>query len=311
MKSKNKGGIVDLSDLKDNFKLEVVELLDDAEDALLAYDNGGPFEESYNKIFRSFHSLKGAAGIFGLDVLQAHMHKLETLLDRIKEKFPNGAVDYFLAGIDGARAYFDSDTIEFDYVDSFDGEVKVATPEKTKEERRSTPVDDKDTIEIFVVDDEEVIVDLIAEPLEENGYIVKKFYDGKEVLEVIDTHVPDLIISDIKMPIVDGISMVKELTIQGYKIPVVFVSGFVTKQAILNGLQSGAIYFIEKPFKEEYLLSLVATLSENIKRKKLLSKTIDYIIYQFASNEEILKEAGKINELNLMKSEIEKLLSLR
>lgn len=306
---------MELDDLKDNFMLEATELLDEAEDALLEFDNGGDFQESYNKVFRSFHSLKGASGMFGLDVLQEHLHKLETLLDGVENDFPKGSVDYFLGGIDQARHYFDNGKIVFEHVTSFD---KGTPPNKnietveSKEERKVKIEEHKNDKEyIYVVDDEPLILDLIKDCLEDVGYKVRSFLDGDEVVKAIETDTPDIIVSDINMPNLDGLSMIKTLKDMGVVTPVVFVSAYVTKEAVLTGLESGAHYFLEKPFDEKYLISLVASISKELRTKKLLSNSVDYILYQFANHEELLRTNGKEKEIELMRNEIKNILDLK
>ena len=123
--------------LKENFIIEAVELLDEAEEALLNIDNGADFKSSYNSVFRAFHSLKGASGMFGITSLQEHLHKLETLLTEIKEEFPEGATDYFLKGIDACRSFFETDTLNFDYIDSFSSE-SLEKQEVEKEKKDNT-----------------------------------------------------------------------------------------------------------------------------------------------------------------------------
>ena len=82
------------------FEIEAREMLEESEDKLLAIENGGDFHENYNGIFRAFHSLKGAAGMFGLDELQKHMHLLETLFESLNKigQMEKDQVDYFLKG---------------------------------------------------------------------------------------------------------------------------------------------------------------------------------------------------------------------
>jgi DNA-binding response OmpR family regulator/HPt (histidine-containing phosphotransfer) domain-containing protein len=306
---------VELDDLKDNFMLEATELLDEAEDALLEFDNGGSFQDSYNKVFRSFHSLKGASGMFGLDILQEHLHKLETLLDGVEDNFPKGAVDYFLSGIDQARHFFDDGKIEFEHVTSFDESSQanvVPKTEVTKEERKEKIADHKNEKEfIYVVDDEQLILDLIADCLVDAGYKVRTFLDGDEVLEAVSADTPDIIVSDINMPNLDGLSMIKKLKEIDINTPVVFVSAYVTKEAVMTGLESGAHYFLEKPFDEKYLISLVASICKELRTKKLLNNSVDYILYQFANHEELLRKHGKEKELDLMRNEIKNILNLR
>lgn len=308
-----------MDDLKDNFMIEAVELLDEAEEALLEIDNGADYSVNYNQLFRSFHSLKGASGMFGLDILQEHMHKLESLLDKVSEEECRGYIDYFLEGVDKARTYFETDKIEFTYIsyNQEESEVKSAVkkidaPDKSKiKNNLEKKKRDKDKQLVFVVEDEEIILEMVCEILEEAGYETRAFTDGKNVIDHIDDGEPDLIVSDINMPIVDGITMNEKLVELGFRIPIIYVSAFVTKDAVLTGLKNGASYFIEKPFDEKHLITLVGTILDGVKAKKIFIKSMDYILYQFSNHEELLRENGKTRELELMKDEIQKLLKAK
>lgn len=89
----------------DEFKVEAFELLDLAERSLLSLDSDGPFQENYDAIFRTFHNIKGAAGMMNLEVLQAHMHVLENLLVAFQRSgsMPKEKIDAFLKGVDSAK----------------------------------------------------------------------------------------------------------------------------------------------------------------------------------------------------------------
>src|SRR6476661_1593735 len=91
------------------FRIEAFELLDQAEQSLLALDGGGLLVNQYDAIFRAFHNLKGSAGMLELTALQSHMHELETVFVQHKtdEWLNQELLDYFLKGCDRARALFD------------------------------------------------------------------------------------------------------------------------------------------------------------------------------------------------------------
>lgn len=101
----------------EEFKTEARELLDVAESSLLALDKGSDFKQTYDATFRSFHNLKGAAGMMEMLPLQAHTHELENVLMPFKDQPSMGKnyVSYFLSGIDAARVLLDGGKIKFDY----------------------------------------------------------------------------------------------------------------------------------------------------------------------------------------------------
>lgn len=103
---------------KEEFKAEALELLDVAEKSLLALDAGAAeFTSAFDAIFRSFHNLKGAAGMMEYLQLQAHTHELETILMDFKggDAMPKEYLSMFLGGVDAARTLLDGMEIQFNY----------------------------------------------------------------------------------------------------------------------------------------------------------------------------------------------------
>jgi len=300
---------VDLTELKENFILEAEDLLEDAEDALLNIGKK-EYQGLFNRIFRSFHSLKGAAGMFGFGDLQEHVHKLENSLDSCRDDMDEERVDYYLRGIDTVREYFKSGSISFKEnvakeEIAFDIEVKRKAVEKTQSTQVSKGF-------IYVVDDEKIIVELISSQLKQQGFTTESFYDGLEVLEGVNPeNLPDLIVSDINMPRVNGIEMAKKLAERGIVVPIVYVSAYVTLDIVLSGLKSGMCFFIEKPYDEKVLISMVSSLVENSKLKKSLIKTCDRIMFMFSNHEKFLLSSGHEKEASAMKYEIENLYDLK
>ena len=118
----------------EEFKAEAMELLDVAEKGLLALDGGAEFRSVFDAIFRSFHNLKGAAGMMELHKLQAHTHELENVLNRFKDasSMPKQFVGFFLSGVDATKSLLNGEDVEFDFkiVDALE-EKSVAKEEPT------------------------------------------------------------------------------------------------------------------------------------------------------------------------------------
>lgn len=103
--------------LLDEFMIEAVDMFEEAERNLLKIEKGAPFADNYNGIFRAFHSLKGASGMFGLVDLERHMHTLESLFEKRKSAgyLTRDQIDFFLRGLDGARGLLNAEELRFDY----------------------------------------------------------------------------------------------------------------------------------------------------------------------------------------------------
>jgi len=102
--------------------------------------------------------------------------------------------------------------------------------------------------------------------LEGEGYEVQVAADGREGLRCVQTSPPDLIISDIVMPEVNGYDFCQAVksTEATKRIPFVLLTGQNTAEDILRGLEYGADNFIPKPFEDDYLLERVRRIFEHL-----------------------------------------------
>lgn len=308
----------------EEFRIEAQEMFQDSEDGFLRIEKGEPFLENYNLIFRAFHSLKGAAGMFGIDKLQSHMHKLESLFEAQKSigSIDKAQIDYFLLGIDCARELLDGNSIDFKYytLDEFKT-LNSSYTSPLKREEKVIPVKKSSTKGeglFYIVDDEEDVLEILADLIGELGYQTKTFNNAKELLDNVEIDNPDVIISDIKMPNMTGIDLIHALRDLEIDTPVIFVSGFISKEIMLEGLEKGAFGFIEKPYNADYLQEICRNAFLREQTSKLLQKSINYILYQFSDLDNYLKSSGKDslrttlkNELNMILDNQKKLKSLK
>jgi len=111
---------------------------------------------------------------------------------------------------------------------------------------------------ILVVDDDEAVRRAFSAILAEGNYTVQTAADGREALEIAERTPPDLVISDLIMPNLDGWEVVVALRRQGIRVPVILISGH-TRQATTPGVR-----FLPKPIDVDQLLASVAeSLAEN------------------------------------------------
>ena len=135
----------------------------------------------------------------------------------------------------------------------------VPLPEAEEETRtEAQPHDEGDRAVILVVDDEEQIRDLIGEILG-GEYTVLRAADGVEAIDILKRRRPDLIISDISMPNLDGLGLLrylKENEITRY-IPFVFLTFKTDVEQEIHGYELGGEAYISKPFHPKHLLAVV------------------------------------------------------
>ncbi len=136
---------------------------------------------------------------------------------------------------------------------------------------------------ILVVDDEERIRHLLSLMLQANGYEVDQAKDGLEALKMIEENQYDLLISDIKMPNLDGMSLLEELRENDNLIPVIFITAFATVESSVEAMKAGAADYITKPFEEERIIVTVnrcVSLSRVLAENRQLKEEINSISYK-------------------------------
>jgi DNA-binding response OmpR family regulator len=113
------------------------------------------------------------------------------------------------------------------------------------------------TRSVLVVDDDRQLCDLLAEILTEAGYTVHCAHDGEAAWLEIQMQPLDLILSDITMPRLDGISLARRLVETGSSIPIILMSSAVTAVAGVNGT------VVRKPFAIDGLLARIASVLDD------------------------------------------------
>ncbi len=117
---------------------------------------------------------------------------------------------------------------------------------------------------ILVAEDDQDVAFLITEMLKEEGYEYVWAQDGQEALEIMDKQMPNLIITDIMMPRMDGIELIKKIREEDDKrhLPIIVVSARTEDADRLIGLEAGAEVYLGKPFNSEELMLRVRKLLE-------------------------------------------------
>jgi two-component system alkaline phosphatase synthesis response regulator PhoP len=135
---------------------------------------------------------------------------------------------------------------------------------------------------ILVVDDEENLHEALKLNLELEGYEVTSAYDGNEALKKIGNEYFDLIIMDIMMPEVDGISVTETVRVNNNDVPILMLSARNSSADRVLGLKKGADDYLTKPFNLEELLLRVDKLIQ--KNKKIQVRETVGDIYDFGNN---------------------------
>jgi two-component system response regulator PilR (NtrC family) len=129
-------------------------------------------------------------------------------------------------------------------------------------------------VKILIIDDEKSILDLLSVVFKKEGYIVETSLSAKTALELIDKEEFDLILTDIKLPQMSGMKILKYVKEKYPAMPVVMITAYGTIKQAIEALKMGAMDYIVKPFNMEELKIIVAQGLENrrIQQENVLLK---------------------------------------
>lgn len=131
---------------------------------------------------------------------------------------------------------------------------------------------------VYVADDVMTNIELVEAVFRnDQSLIIKKASDGKELLDAIKDNMPDLIVLDLMMPIMDGFGVLeslKELREKSY-FPIIVLSALTDKQSIIRALSMGADDYVTKPFFVEELKARVYNMLKLKERDEYLNTSLD------------------------------------
>ena len=125
-------------------------------------------------------------------------------------------------------------------------------------------------VEVLIVEDSPVQAELLRQTLEKNGGIVSHAINGREALDMLKEHKPDLVITDILMPEMDGYELTRRIKADEdlKEVPVMLLTVLTDPLGVIKGLESGAEDFVPKPYHEEHLLSRIKRMFVNRELRK-------------------------------------------
>jgi DNA-binding NarL/FixJ family response regulator len=150
---------------------------------------------------------------------------------------------------------------------------------------------------LLLVDDEPGLREAVQAFLEDSGFTVQAASNANEAWQLLQKNPPDLVISDIMMPQVDGYQFLKQLREDPRfeTLPVVFLTARGMKADRINGYQAGCDAYLSKPFEPDELVAIVKNLVE---RRKAVAKNsgtsadIEDIARQIEAIRKMLEQSG-------------------
>jgi len=148
---------------------------------------------------------------------------------------------------------------------------------------------------ILVVEDEKHLNGIISEAISDEGYSVDSCFNGLEALDNIKCAEYDVIVLDIMMPKMDGLTFVKTIRKQGNQTPVLFLTAKDSVADKVAGLESGGDYYLVKPFNYDELMAVIRVMT----RKYTGNRSNEFVVGDLVldSSAKTVTRSGKTIEL--------------
>lgn len=111
----------------------------------------------------------------------------------------------------------------------------------------------------LVIDDEQIVLDSVSKILKEENYKVEVSLSGRQGLDWAIQKQYDIVLTDIRMPDIGGMRVLRDIKRAKPSLPVVMVTGYATVKSAVQAMKLGATDYLEKPFTPQELLAVVAS----------------------------------------------------
>jgi DNA-binding NtrC family response regulator len=115
---------------------------------------------------------------------------------------------------------------------------------------------------VLVIDDEQIVLDSVKKILTQEDYDVDAAISSRKGLDMAIKNIYDIVLTDIRMPEIGGMRILRDIKRAKPSVPVVIITGYATVQSAVQAMKLGATDYIEKPFTPEELLKAVESALE-------------------------------------------------
>jgi len=148
---------------------------------------------------------------------------------------------------------------------------------------------------LLLVDDEEDIREVLGIALQDMGYLVHTAENGEEALQIFSKVHPQIVLTDIKMPGMDGIDLLKQIKMQDSDTEVIMITGHGDTDLAIKSLKYEAIDFIPKPINDDVLEVALKRAHDKIDSRNTLreyTKTLENLVQEKAELQDHLSSLG-------------------
>src|SRR4051794_6127563 len=156
---------------------------------------------------------------------------------------------------------------------------------------------------ILIVDDEEPIRQVLTEVLGGSGYVVRTAADGEEALRELSAQDYDAVVTDVRMPRMDGLSLVKAVQQVAPDTTIIVMSAYGSHDLAIEAMKAGAYDYLGKPFRPDEVLLVLRKAEERerlraenrrLRREIEATRGQSGIIAESAAMKDVLRVIGKV-----------------
>ncbi len=137
---------------------------------------------------------------------------------------------------------------------------------------------ERNKFKILVVDDELIVRDSIKEWLEEEGFTVGMAESGAAALETLDKETYHLMLTDVKMPGMDGVEVLRAAKEKYPDLTVVMMTAYATVETAVEAMKIGALDYLIKPFEPDKMIPMILNLYEDFEAAKNIQKEVGAVV---------------------------------
>ena len=154
---------------------------------------------------------------------------------------------------------------------------------------------------VWVVDDDEAIRFVLERALSRAGYQTKSFATVTAVISALDSTQPAVIITDIRLPDADGLSVLQAMEERGIDVPVIAMTAFSDLDQAVSAFQSGVFDYLSKPFDLNQVLAVVARASAVSTAPRVVEEAVEarQLIGESAAMQEVFRTIGRLSSSSI------------
>ncbi|OFZ78475.1 MAG: hypothetical protein A2583_10790 [Bdellovibrionales bacterium RIFOXYD1_FULL_53_11] len=138
---------------------------------------------------------------------------------------------------------------------------------------------------VLLVDDEPDILDILEHFLKDEISRIYRAGSGEDALKAVEKHDIDLAVVDLRMPGMDGITLIKEIKKTRPGMPFIVLTGHGDKISVQEAMRLGAVDYLDKPFDRHFLVTSIKRCVEKIYYERLIKEILELFILHYTKHD--------------------------